>query len=97
MPPVESVENDIVRRNELTALYWDLIESDDEENVKATVARVTDPFSNAINEHCSRIKTAFTLKFEPSLASNYYINGKRGEPKRISLPRNMVEWSDVAV
>lgn len=84
-------------RNELTALYWDLIESDDEENVKATVARVTDPFSNAINEHCSRIKTAFTLKFEPSLASNYYINGKRGEPKRISLPRNMVEWSDVAV
>ena len=84
-------------RNELTALYWDLIDSDDEENVKATVARVTDPFSNAINEHCSRIKTAFTLKFEPSLASNYYINGKRGEPKRISLPRNMVEWSDVAV
>ena len=79
-------------RNELTALYWDMIESDDEENVKATVARVTDPFSNAINEHCSRIKAAFTLKFENALASNYYIYGKRGEPKRISLPRELVEW-----
>lgn len=84
-------------RGELTALYWDLIESDDEENVLATVERVTDPFNNDINVHCSRIKAAFTLKFENALASNYYIYGKRGEPKRISLPRNLVEWSDIAV
>lgn len=84
-------------RGELTALYWDLIESDDEENVLATIERVTDPFNNDINVHCSRIKAAFTLKFENALASNYYIYGKRGEPKRISLPRNLVEWSDIAV
>lgn len=84
-------------RRELTALYWDLIESDDEENVLATIERVTDPFNNDINVHCSRIKAAFTLKFENALASNYYIYGKRGEPKRISLPRNLVEWSDIAV
>ena len=74
-----------------------MIESDDEENVLATIERVTDPFNNDINVHCSRIKAAFTLKFENALASNYYIYGKRGEPKRISLPRNLVEWSDIAV
>lgn len=79
-------------RRELIALYWDLIESDDEETVLATVERVTDPFNNDINVHCSRIKAAFTLKFENALASNYYIYGKRGEAKRISLPRELVEW-----
>ena len=34
------------------------------------------------------------LKFQESLAENYFITGKRGEPKRIKLPRNMVEWEE---
>lgn len=77
---------------ELLALYWDMVDSDDEVAMKAKVERVTNPFNNAINEHCSRIKAAFALKFDDSLASSYYINGHRGEPKRISLPRKLVEW-----
>ena len=77
---------------ELLALYWDMVDSDDEVAVKAKVQRVTNPFNNAINEHCSRIKAAFALKFDDSLASSYYISGHRGEPKRISLPRKLVEW-----
>ena len=79
-------------RDELQALYWDMVDSNDAEEIKAKVERVTNPFSNAINEHCSRIKAAFALKFDDSLASSYYINGRRGEPKRISLPRSLVEW-----
>lgn len=84
-------------RSELTALYWDLIDSDNEKDVTTKIERITDPFNNDINVHCSRIKAAFTLKFENMLAINYYIHGKRGEPKRISLPRNLVEWTDIAV
>ena len=79
-------------RKELMVLYWDMVESDDEASVRSKVERVTNPFCNAINEHCSRIKAAFALKFDDTLASNYYINGRRGEAKRISLPRELVEW-----
>ena len=79
-------------KDELMVLYWDMVESDDEDAVRSKVERVTNPFNNAINEHCSRIKAAFALKFDDSLASSYYINGRRGEPKRISLPRSLVEW-----
>lgn len=79
-------------RKELMVLYWDMVESDDEASVRSKVERVTNPFSNAINEHCSRIKAAFALKFDDTLASSYYINGRRGEAKRISLPRELVEW-----
>lgn len=84
-------------RSELTALYWDMIDSDNEKDVTTKIERITDPFNNDINVHCSRIKAAFTLKFENMLAINYYIHGKRGEAKRISLPRNLVEWTDIAV
>lgn len=79
-------------RKELMVLYWDMVESDDEASVRSKVERVTNPFCNAINEHCSRIKAAFALKFDDTLASSYYINGRRGEAKRISLPRELVEW-----
>lgn len=80
--------------NELTALYWNMIESDDEESVTVAIQRVTNPFSNAINEHCSRIKASFTLKFDHALACNYFIDGSRGMPKKISLPRKLVDWND---
>ena len=81
-------------RKELTALYWDMIKSDNEAAVTATVERVTDPFNNDVNVHFSRIKRAFTFLFNPDLAVNYYIDGKRGEPKKIALPRELVEWND---
>ena len=81
-------------RKELTALYWDMIKSDNEAAVTATVERVTDPFNNDVNVHFSRIKRAFTFMFNPDLAVNYYIDGKRGEPKKIALPRELVEWND---
>lgn len=53
---------------------------------------VTDPLNNSINEKCARIKEAFLLKFHETMADNYFITGKRGEPKMIKLPRNLVVW-----
>lgn len=35
---------------------------------------------------------AFTLQFDESLAGSYFIDGNRGEPKKIPLDRKLVEW-----
>ena len=53
---------------------------------------VTDPLSNSINEKCSRIREAFVSQFDERFARNYYIVGKRAEPKKILLPRDLVKW-----
>ena len=59
-----------------------------------SIINATDPLNNSINEKCARIRAAFLLKFQESLAENYFITGKRGEPKMIKLQRNMVEWEE---
>ena len=46
-------------------------------------------FNNIKVWECMRIKEAFLLKFHESLAENYFITGKRGEPKRIRLPEEL--------
>ena len=53
---------------------------------------VTDPLSNSINEKCSRIREAFVSQFDERFAQHYYITGRRGEPKKILLPRDLVKW-----
>lgn len=57
-----------------------------------SIEDVIDPTSNSINEKCARIRAAFVDKFDIHLAKNYFITGERGEPKRITLPRELVEW-----
>ena len=55
-----------------------------------TIYNITNPLSNSINEKCTRIKEAFLSQFDEHLANHYYITGKRGEPKKITLPRKRV-------
>ena len=57
-----------------------------------SIERVTDKFDNSINEKCSRIREAFVGRFDEHLAENYFVTGKRGEPKKIKLPRELVIW-----
>lgn len=59
-----------------------------------SIINATDPINNSINEKCARIREAFLLKFQEGLAENYFVTGKRGEPKTITLPRGMVEWKE---
>ena len=66
-----------------------------ESSAKKSIEDVTDPLSNSINEKCSRIREAFVSKFDEHLAKYYYIDGKRGEPKKIALPRMLVKWEEV--
>ena len=62
------------------------------ETALKSIEDVTNPLSNSINEKCSRIREAFVSQFDDHLARFYYIDGQRGEPKKIALPRELVEW-----
>lgn len=57
-----------------------------------SIEDVTNPLLNSINEKCARIRGAFVGQFDDHLARHYYIDGLRGEVKKISLPRELVIW-----
>ena len=79
-------------RKELTYLYdkvrpWGLTE-----RTLQSIEDVTNPTLNSINEKCARIKKAFLNVMQADLAEHYYIKGTRSEPKKISLPCDLVLW-----
>lgn len=77
-------------REELTQIYVNLKPNGMNERVLQSIEDVTNPTMNSINEKCARISGAF--QFDEKLARHYYIEGKRGEAKKISLPRDLVTW-----
>ena len=50
--------------------------------------------NNQLNVLITRIREAFCLKFDERLARNYFISGERGEPYRIPLDRDLLEWKE---
>jgi hypothetical protein len=80
-------------REELLEIYKKLKgPSYNEEEARKSVWDVTNPLSNSINEKCSRIREAFVSQFDENWARYYYVDGKRGEAKKILLPRDLVKW-----
>lgn len=79
-------------RKEMEELYSRIKPLGLNDRVRKSIEDVTNPLLNSINEKCSRIKAAFISKVDASLADHYYITGKSGEEKKISLPRNLVVW-----
>ena len=79
-------------RQELTKIYsyvrpWGLTD-----RALQSIEDVTNPMLNSINEKCARIKKVFVGILGSEMAKQYYIKGTRGEPKRITLPRDLVLW-----
>ena len=79
-------------RKELTSIYLLLRPYGLTDRVKKSIDDVTTPTQNSINEKCARIRGAFVGQFDNYMAKNYYVDGIRGEVKKISLPRNLVVW-----
>lgn len=79
-------------RNELWDIYYMLKDGMVSESHRKSIDDVTDPFNNSINEKCARIREAFVSKFDERLACHYYVDGRRGEAKKIDLPRDLVIW-----
>ncbi|MDY6326481.1 MAG: hypothetical protein SPL42_00125 [Bacteroidales bacterium] len=83
-------------RDELLYLYKQVTRSLFDRKIKQSIDDVTDPTKNSINEKCARIREAFLVRFDEFYAKHYFITGKRGEPKGISLPPEKNSLGSVA-
>jgi len=82
-------------RQELLDIYKKVSNRVIEGNIRSSIIDITDPTKNSVNEKCTRIREAFVKKFDSVYAKQYYITGKRGEPKKITLPRELVDLQDL--
>ena len=78
-------------RDEVYDLYCTLSPRENIEKMNQSIDDLVDSTKNTVNVLCSRIKGAFASQFQDRLASHYYITGKPGEAKRITLDRSLVE------
>ena len=79
-------------RKELAEIYDKLRPAGMTDKALQSIEDVTNPLLNSINEKCARIRGAFVGQFDDHMARHYYIDGLRGEVKKISLPRELVVW-----
>jgi hypothetical protein len=79
-------------KKELTAIYNKVSNRSIVEAMEKSIDDVVDPMSNSINEKCARIREAFISCFDERLANRYFVVGKRGEPKKVTLPRELITW-----
>ena len=79
-------------RKELANIYDKLRPMGLTERALQSIEDVTNPLLNSINEKCARIRGAFVGQFDDHMAKQYYIDGLRGDVKKISLPRDLVTW-----
>ena len=79
-------------REEVTRIYVKLRPTGLSDRALQSIEDVTNPLLNSINEKCARIRGAFVGEFDDYMAKYYYIDGKRGEVKKIALPHDLVIW-----
>ena len=79
-------------REELAQIYNRIRPYGLTERALQSIEDVTNPLLNSINEKCARIRGAFVGQFDDHMARHYYIDGLRGEAKKIDLPRDLVVW-----
>ena len=79
-------------RKELAEIYQKIRPLGLNERAIRSIEDVTNPCLNSINEKCARIRGAFVGQFDNHIAKHYYLDGLRGEEKKIDLPRNLVVW-----
>lgn len=60
--------------------------------MRKSIQDITNPCLNSINEKCARIRSAFISRFTEKLAQRYFITGRRGTPKKITLDKGLVVW-----
>lgn len=81
-------------RRELADIYQKIKPFGLNDRALRSIEDVTNPCLNSINEKCARIRGAFISKFDEQLAKNYYITGRRGDEKKIELPRDLIIWEE---
>lgn len=59
-----------------------------------TINRLEYPGDNTINTVLSRIRAYFKVAIDEHLAKHYFIVGSPGEPYKIALNQELIEWED---
>ena len=81
-------------RGELMRIYQMVRGGELTDKARQSIVDVTDPTKNSINEKCARIREAFLLKMEESLAAYYIVDGYRAKPKTIAMADKYVDWQN---
>ena len=79
-------------REELAIIYAKLRPWGLSNRALRSIEDVTNPLLNSINEKCARIRKTFLDILDEHVAEQYYIQGERGEAKKITLPRDLIIW-----
>lgn len=79
-------------KGELCGIYSRLTGRESVKDIEKSIIDMVDPTSNSVHEKCSRIKAAFKNKVSASTISDYVPSGIPGEPRFISLDRNLITW-----
>lgn len=81
-------------KEEIRSIYLEVTNREQLDGIDESIDALVDPMNNSINEKCSRIRMSFIELVSPEIAKQYCVVGKKGEPKRIELDRNMVIWEE---
>jgi len=87
---LKSLQED--HQEEILKYYMGITGRDDKEKIRESVGRLLDPYGNALNVSMSRIKKAFRDVIGDRVARFYYIDGRSGGVRSISLDRDLVIW-----
>ena len=78
--------------DEILHIYSGITGRDDPEKIRESVRNLLYPFGNSLNVSISRIKKAFKDVVSDRIARFYYVYGRSGEIRTISLDRDLVIW-----
>lgn len=82
-------------RDELLQIYKRFkVNTQAKKRIVRSIDDLTDPLNNSISEKVAKIKKAILSKLDERTAQFYIIQGKQGEKKSITLPRNLVTWEE---
>lgn len=80
-------------RAELMEIYKNISLRENPIKARRSIRKLTDPLDNSVHEKCSRIRAAFLSVVAEDIAQNYFVTGGRGEPKKVSLNRELVIYT----
>lgn len=78
-------------KKELLEIYNTVTNKFENEEIKRAIDDLVDMKKPNINQQCSRIRASFRSIMDEHIAKYYYIDGLNGEPKKISLPQNLLD------
>ena len=78
-------------KTELLHIYNRVTNKYDNAEIEKAINDLVDMTNPSINQKCARIRESFRKLMEENIARHYYIAGLNGEPKKISLPQNLID------